>query len=156
MMNFFKALNDHKLLVAHIPFLDWIFTEKFDKTRWNNKNRIQAFTKLLYKYPGLTEKSRVYTAQKNIVFPVKYKGTKPIVYMSDGGSYGRDWIRHIRNAIAHGHCLFIERRGHFFLELKDYSNSECTRQTSYLFIPIDYLLRTLKDYDELDKRWEKR
>ena len=155
-MNLFKSLENYGLMQHYIDFFDWIFTDKFDNSRWNNKNKIQCFTKRLYNYTGLEKKNRIYEAQNKINFPDDAK--KPsftFVCMSKGDSFGRDWIRHIRNSIAHGHCVFHICNGQYYLEMMDYSNNNCNRQTAYFFVPLTYLFQTKKDYDELDRRWEK-
>lgn len=158
-MKLFEALKTYNRLEEYIPFFDWIFEEKFPEETWDNKNKIQAYAKKIKKLDGVSDSNFTYDAQKRIVFPVKnsYKQFDGLrIYMSDGDSMARDWLRHIRNGIAHGLTQVIQKNGNLFIELLDFSDKSQKNQTAYFLIPIDFLLESKKIYDEKTKSFSKK
>ena len=81
--------------------------------------------------------------------------------MAKGSSEGRDWLRHIRNAIAHGKVRVIYKadagKSGMLLELLDFGKAETGEgdQTAYMLIPLEYLADIHKLYFEKEKQWKK-
>ena len=67
---------------------------------------------------------------------------------SNGQSECKDFIRHIRNGIAHGNTSCIKQNDELYIEIKDY-DSTGNKQTAYLFIPINYITETHKLYKDV-------
>ena len=153
-MKLFESLQTYNRMQDFIPFLDWIFPDdKFPDAIW--KHRIGSYAKKVKRFDGISDKKNFfYDAQKNLDFPKKdaYKNlTPPQVYMSSGSSIARDWLRHIRNGLAHGNNQVIEKDGKLYIELLDFSDEAHKNQTAYLFMPLDFLLQSLKVYREKEK-----
>lgn len=71
------------------------------------------------------------------------------VLLGKSGSESRDFIRHIRNGIAHGKTKIVRKNAKLWVEIKD--NNTKKQQTAYLFMPIQYIYNVHKYYVEIDK-----
>ena len=127
-MKFFNTLNERNLFQQYAQVLDWILCDgKFEKSIWDNKNKIQAFTKALHKLDRFSTSRLHYGAKKNITFPAKGDYDQfeiPTLFMSKGESEARDFVRHLRNGIAHGNVEVIDKGNELILELLDYGKEE--------------------------------
>ena len=92
--------------------------------------------------------------QKKLTFPKK-ASRFPQVWMGNGNgkSEGRDWVRHIRNAIAHGNVNVRKIKGEPILEMRDFQPDK-KKQTAYILIPICYLDLIKKAYKNVGKEME--
>jgi hypothetical protein len=175
-MRFFRTLSDRDLFDDHADTLDWFLSEKKFETSfcpgagrdetgslplWDNKNRVAAFTRALHKMEGFSESNFFHRAKKDLDFPQKgdyQRYPVPTVFIANGSSEGRDWIRHIRNGIAHGHIEVYDRDGSLVLEILDFGKSEDGDggQTSYMLIPLTYLNEISKIYHEKEDSWKRK
>lgn len=144
-MNLFKYLLEGNLS-SYGRIIDWWLSErKFSD--WDKKE-ITRFTKKLHNMKGFSkERDLKYCAVKNLAFPKK-ASRYPQVWMAKGGAEGRDWVRHIRNGIAHGNVTVRMIKGECVLEILDFHSDEKT-QTAYILIPLDYLEFIKKAYDDI-------
>lgn len=147
-MNLLSYLEKQKIISAYTSSLDWWLTEgKFQG--WDAR-KVAAFTGKLHKLPGLNTSDIHHGARKNLKFPKK-ASKYPQLYLSKDVSEGRDWIRHIRNAIAHGNTTVKKHKdGTIILEMKDFKTDQTT-QTAYILIPIVYLNEIKKKYDAIKR-----
>ena len=175
-MKFFKTLSDRDLFGDYAEALDWFLWEcKFevyfrpviDESEieslplWDNKNRIAAFTRALHKMEGFSENRFFHRAKRDLDFPQKgdyRRYSVPTIFIANGSSEGRDWIRHIRNGIAHGHIEVYDREGSLVLEILDFGKPEDGNdgQTSYMLIPLSYLNEISKVYHEKEESWKRK
>ena len=64
-MKFFEILSQQKIFDDYADVLDWILSDnKFPKEVWDNKNKVQAFTKGINRLSGFTKSTIHYDAQK--------------------------------------------------------------------------------------------
>ena len=160
-MELFSLLADHNLIDEYAKVFDWIFNDnKFPTLVWDNKNKVQAFTKAIHKLDRLSSDNIHYDAKERLSFPER-SDIYPCIYMAKGSSEGRDWLRHIRNAIAHGKVRVIYKadagKSGMLLELLDFGKAETGEgdQTAYMLIPLEYLADIHKLYFEKEKQWKK-
>lgn len=158
-MKFFEILNQQNIFDDYADVLDWILSDnKFPKEVWDNKNKVQAFTKGINRLNGLTKSTIHYDAQKNIMFPQKgtYKDYEiPTIYIAKKDSQARDLIRHIRNGVAHGNIELYFIENSLIAEILDYENNQKKAQTAYILIPLYYLKEIYNLYLKKEKRWKK-
>lgn len=160
-MRFFKALYEYSLYSKYAEILDWLFRDgKFDSSIWDNKNKVQAFTKAFYKFDGFAKDQSFYASKKNLVFPCAGSYDKqpvPTIYMSAGESYARDLLRHIRNGIAHGKAEVYAVETELLIELLDFGkeSSQENGQTAYMVLPLEYIEKIYKLYFLKEKTWKK-
>ena len=157
-MNLFTFLEQNNLIREYCSFFDWLFTDKFDQEVWN-ANRVRVLAKHIQGFEGVSGNSIIYDAQIRLTFPTagQYKRFKaPTIIMGKGDSVARDWVRHIRNGVAHGNCRAISINGKRYVELLDYRDDKHNQTTAYMFIPLDFLMKTKSVYDMLDDRWKKK
>ena len=147
-MNLFKHLLE-KNLVSYGRVIDWWLSEgKFED--WA-KDDVGNLTKKLHLLQGFSKNRDLhYESAKRLSFPKKAQ-RYPQVWISKGSSEGRDWVRHIRNGIAHGNVTVRANTAEPIVEIKDYM-SDCTTQTAYILIPLKYLEQIMHLYDLVDKR----
>lgn len=143
-MKLFKCIHDKDLFVDYAEAFDFVFSEeKFDSSLWDNRNKVRSFTNGLHKFNGWNNHTLQYGPSKEMSFPSmgSWKSLHgPCVHMSCGTSEGRDFLRHLRNGIAHGRNEVHSKDGELYLELADYKDASCKTQTAYLLIPLSYLI----------------
>ena len=125
--------------------LDWWLSEgKFDN--WK-RVEVTRFTKSLHRLSGLSLKRDLhYASAKQLKFPKKAVRW-PQLWLAKGDGEGKDWVRHIRNGIAHGHVEVRIIKGKELVEITDYSKSK-NKQTAYILMEMEWL----KDIWERYKR----
>ena len=160
-MELFSVLSERNLIDEYTKLFDWIFDEnKLPSMKWDNRNKVQAFTKALHKLDRLSPANIHYDAKGRLNFP-EHSEVFPCIYMSRDSSEGKDWLRHIRNALAHGHVkvIYNEDAGKtgILLELLDFGKVEADKggQTAYMLIPLEYLAEIKKIYSDKEKQWRK-
>lgn len=160
-MRFFKALYEYNLYSKYAEILDWLLSDgKFDSSIWDNKNKVQAFTKAFYKFDGFTKDHSFHASMKNLAFPCAGSYDKqpvPTIYMSAGESYARDLLRHIRNGIAHGKAEVYAVKTELLIELLDFGkeSSQENGQTAYMVLPLEYIEKIYELYFLKEKTWKK-
>ena len=148
MSKLFVNLVNYGLLNSWASFLDWIFDDKkFDG--WS-PNMLGRYIKKLKKLSDLGEENYKYGAIKNLSFPRRLTKQKIIVLSGRQGGEAKDWVRHIRNGIAHGKTRIIKEAEEFWIEIKDYNKSG--NQSAYIYFPISYIFKTFKIYKEIENQ----
>lgn len=160
MGKFFNSLVSEKLIGDWAYTLDWLFDDlKFSKERNWNGGYSSSFTKRVkaLKYLSNEEKRVIYGKCDNTDFPNqcsnKRKKRLPYIAMSNGNSFARDLVRHIRNGIAHGDSTVHKVNSELFIEVIDYADKTKSpdKQTAYLFIPMSYVTQFYVIYEEINK-----
>lgn len=147
-MNLLTYLERESILSSYVGAIDWWLAE--GKFRGWDARKVAAFTRKLHNFSGLNIADIHHGSLKNLKFPKKVR-KYPQLYLSEGISEGRDWIRHIRNAIAHGNVT-IKRHsdGTILAEMKDYKLDQIT-QTAYILFPLVYLNDIKTRYEMIKK-----
>lgn len=148
MSKLFVNLVNNGLIDSWASLLDWFFDdEKFDG--WT-PYMLRRYIKRLKKLPGIGENSYTYGAVKKLSFPKRLTSMKIKVLSGQNSGEAKDWVRHIRNGIAHGKTRLIKESDELWIEIKDYNKSG--DQTAYMYFPISYIFRTFETHKELDKQ----
>ncbi len=151
MSKFFQTMVDTNLYKEWAETIDWLVDdEKFDAKKGWSSSQLSKLTKQIHKLPNFSQgKNYIYGSQKNLAFPKK-RTRKIQVIFSNGESESRDFIRHIRNGIAHGNTELFQTSNGLFIEIKDY-NSSGTKQTAYICFPAEYIVSIHKLYVNIKK-----
>ena len=154
---FITYIVKHGLAEKWAPALDWYLSPKhFEHENW--KTYISVFTKRIKRLDYLKNVEIKYGKEGTLTFPAKTpKSTRIILEQTskDSKSVGKDFVRHIRNGIAHGRAKFLKIRDDDFVEIKDYSDDKQTRQTAYILVHRDCLISIYDLYLDIKKRVEK-
>ena len=108
--------------------------------------RLNGFSKATFKKKVSTESYPKLRTKRN-------RHRKPFAMFSSSGSLGQDFVRHIRNGIAHGHAEVYKAAGVDYVEITDYMKGKDTDpiQTAYIAIPLSYLDSILRLYREVEE-----
>lgn len=153
-MKLFQTLVEKQMIKEWACHLDWILSTSFfeNKEIWS-KGSVSTFTKKLKCLLECKDKSFVHKG--NPSFPdVKDKRRRPknpVIIMSSTESEGRDFLRHLRNGIAHGSASIYNVSTGLFLEITDYKDDTHKKQTAYFAIKADSFLRITALYKEIEK-----
>ena len=147
-MNLLTYLDKQGILSSYAQTIDWWLAE--GKFKGWDARKVSAFTGKLHKLPKINTANIHHGARKGLAFPKK-ASKYPQLFLAKDVSEGRDWIRHIRNAIAHGNTSARKHPdGTLLVEMKDYKSDGIT-QTAYILIPIDYLKAIKEHYEKVKK-----
>lgn len=148
MSKLFVNLVNNGLINSWASLLDWFFDDdKFDG--WT-PYLLGRYTKRLKKMPGIGDNNYQYDAIKNLSFPKRITKQKIKVLSGRNSGEAKDWVRHIRNGIAHGKTRTIKEPDELWIEIKDYNKSG--DQTAHMYFPISYIFKTFEIYKEIDKQ----
>lgn len=158
-MKLFKCIQEANLFADYAEAFDFILSDgKFDPYLWDNRNKVKGFTKGLHRLTGWNDSTVQYGSLKSMSFPSMGSWTSmhaPCVYMNQSNSEGRDFLRHLRNGIAHGRTAVYNKGGKLYLELVDYKDASCNTQTAYFMIPLTYLIAVFNLYKSKEQQWKK-
>lgn len=155
MSNFFQNIVDNNLFNDWAATLDWLVNDnKFDEKNGWTSGYIGSLTKKIKKMNGFGDETYLHTAIKNLTFPSNRSNTIMALF-SNGDSECKDFIRHIRNGIAHGNARCFKQKCELFIEIKDY-DSTGKNQTAYFYFPISYITQVHKLYMDVIRSIEKR
>ena len=145
MSNFFQNIVDNNLFNDWAATLDWLVNDnKFEKSKGWTSGYIGSLTKKIKRMNGFGDETYSHTAIKELTFPQKQSNTIMALF-SNGDSECKDFVRHIRNGIAHGNTRCFNQKGELFIEIKDY-DSTGKNQTAYFYFPISYITQAHKLY----------
>ncbi|MBR5156980.1 MAG: hypothetical protein IKW59_04345 [Clostridia bacterium] len=156
MSKFFQNIIDNNLFINWAATLDWLVNDnKFDETKGWTSGYIGSLTKKIKRMDGFSEgKTYSHSAIKSLEFPLN-RPTTIVALFSNGNSECKDFIRHIRNGIAHGNTQCFKTKGELYIEIKDY-DSTGTKQTAYFYFPMYYITQTHKLYTDVMHSFEKK
>ena len=154
---FFTYLSKHGMMDEWAPALDWYLSnEHFEAEKW--KNYISVFTKRIKKIDSLNNIDIKYGPEGSLSFPARRpNSTKVILEQTrrNKDSIGKDFVRHIRNGMAHGRTRFLTIGQKEYIEIKDYKDDLQQKQSAYILAPKECLLEIYKIYSELKVKVEK-
>ncbi len=155
MNKFFQDIVDYNLFADWAKTLDWLCDDnKFKKEDGWTSGYVGALTKKIKKLPQFSEGDTYqYGAIKSLAFPNK-ACTKATAIFSNGSSESKDFVRHIRNGIAHGNTSCFKNSTELFIEIYDYDGPG-GKQTAYMCFPLSYIVRTHNLYCEVKKSHDK-
>lgn len=152
MANFFAELVSQELIKDWAETLDWLVDDnKFDKQYWS-RGYVGSFTKKIKRLDNIGHQNYFYNSRENLDFTIPERLNKPLIISAKGDGEGRDFVRHIRNGIAHGNTDFKKVKGILYIEIIDYNASK--EQTAYIFFPITYITEIHKKYKDVEKSRE--
>lgn len=132
--------------------LDWFLDDaRFQNHKWD-KTAKNIFTKKLKKIDGFTNQALL-KKTKRVQYPkMNSKANhkkKPYAVFSSYNSIGEDFVRHIRNGIAHGNISIYQvtknKTKEFFVQIQDFYHS---KQTAFIAMPLDYLTTIKQVFEE--------
>lgn len=151
----FKELVSSNLIIDWAETLDWLFDDgKFSAKNGWNRGYTGQFAKKILKFEGFSKEETFITgAAKHLKFPLS--GTKrkePYVVLSERDGIAKDFVRHVRNGIAHGLTnTYKNNKGILYIEIIDYSDKDKENQSAYLAFPISYITKSHKAYQDVEK-----
>ena len=158
-MRLFSKLDEHNLFSTYAAALDWILSDgKFSVNLWDNKNKVQAFTKAFHRMEGDSQSRIHYESKRETTFPQlgEYRQHQLFTfYIAKGNSEARDLIRHIRNGIAHGNIHVHALDGELIVELLDFGkeSNQPDGQTAYMVFPLRFLNDIFELYQQKELQW---
>ena len=112
---FFVSLAKKDILIKWAPVLDWyLSSEHFNGDEW--KNYVPVFTRKLKKLSCIQSVNIKYGTEGSLSYPAKRpNGVRIIIEQTteNSESIGKDFVRHIRNGIAHGRARFTSWRDYY-------------------------------------------
>lgn len=152
MSNFFKEIVDYQQIYNLSETIDWLFDDnKFLAENGWRPEAVGRLTKKIKKLPYFGKDNYKYDAVKNLRFPKRQCRTIK-AFFSNGNSESKDFIRHIRNGIAHGNARCVDlKKNELYIEIKDYKDHSRKNQTAYILIPISYLNKVHCLYNEVER-----
>lgn len=154
MEKMFKEIANRGLLEEWAEILDWLFDDsKFSKDIGWNRGYTGLFAKRIQRFSGFSkDKTFVWKSDTEIQLPGKNtKRTAPYVAFTKGDGIARDFVRHMRNGIAHGLTYLFNQKGALCIEIIDFSDKGKKNQTAYFSIPISFITESFKVYQEIEK-----
>lgn len=146
MNNFFTQMITKQEYDKWASILDWLFDDnRFSKEKGWEKGRVTKFTKQAKRQLGFSDNNFIKVPVKDEKLKSDMPKDSQIVVMVSSESQGRDFIRHIRNGIAHGHVDFFKH--HPWLEITDYNKQQ--QPTARIIMPVEYIVKLYKIYNEI-------
>ncbi len=152
MSKFFKAIVEYELYSTWADTLDWLLDDdKFSEQKGWNSNKVRKLSNIISNFPEFKKDMSNYQhdAIKKLKFPKKRRKTV-IAIFSNGSAQCKDFIRHIRNGIAHGNAECFNNNNTVFIEIKAFSKDK-KELRAYMSFPIDYITKLYKAYTEVQK-----
>ena len=114
MGKFFINLQNYNLYKDYSCVLDWLLNDNrfLPEEGWTS-GYVGSFTKKVLKLPHINENNYKYGARKSLSFNSK---NQMMIIISSNQGQGKDFVRHIRNAIAHGNVKLSNIKSLFWIE----------------------------------------
>lgn len=133
MNRFFQDLAKNNRLTKRDEELDWLFDENkfFPEEKWT-PGRITRLTKhiqeIMYEH---TERGKgIQKCTGKGLDSLSIDKGHSCAYRTSQNSISRDFIKHIRNGIAHGHCTLYKKNKRYFVEIIDCKPAKKSNQAS--------------------------
>lgn len=141
-------LVSKKLIADYSKFLDWILDDK--RIERLGKTSKARFIKKIKKLEGIGTDNYHCCNSKEIALLFKKKKDGIVILFSKNAAESSDFLRHIRNSIAHKHLFVCTHKNDYYIESSDFSRG---KQTSYICMPLGYLLKIFNIYECIKKEW---
>ncbi len=148
---FFKELSDKGWLDDWVEILDWLLTNNEDRLpqSWS-KGKVGTFTKRIKSKSSLTGKIKKVTQEQLEILAKNARQNKCQIALKSDFAI-RDFLRHMRNSIAHGRAGFIMQKNETYIEMKDFKTNNEDYPTAYIFMPANCVKEIYGIYREIDK-----
>ncbi len=150
MGSFFQQVDEKKLLEDAPALYDWLVDDaRFTGTPWDavSKGRFTKKLKRLEGFGDRTFKRKTNADSYPVIRTKRNRKRTPFALFSCDGSEGQEFVRHVRNAIAHGQVEIYMVNGKAYAELRDFGKYG---QTSYIAMPVGYLDSIYRIYREVE------
>lgn len=148
MNNFFTQMRTKQEYDEWASILGWLFDDnRFSKEKGWEKGRVTKFTKQAKRQLGFSDNNFIKVPVKDEKLKSDMPKDSKTVVMVSSESLGRDFVRHIRNGIAHGHVDFFKHHSELWLEITD--NNKQQQPTARIIMPVEYIVKLHKIYNEI-------
>lgn len=145
--NFLAQLQRYDLLNEHAESISWFLSEKWRAlSSWKRGDK-RKLANQFKKIPGFRKDHFSYGSE--VDFATTRRDNAPVIAMKKGDGQAMDWIRHLRNAIAHGNVELYFNDGQPLIEGKDFNQRG--GQSAYFAIPLSYLNEIVAVFNRLTK-----
>lgn len=149
---FFEKLKEKQLLNEWTPILDWLLSnQRFGVEKGWDSNKKAQYTKKIKRIENVRPNQNWNVVSAKSARWKKHRNEKLWVDMTSDSSECVSFIRHIRNGIAHGECSVISEGGRTMIEIFDYKDDAHSKQTAYIWIPVEMVSTLYKLYDDTVK-----
>lgn len=143
MNSFFETLNNLGELTSCAKYFDWLF----DEARFDNYSQADL-SKITTTVHKLLEKSNVKYLPLSKIHMIGYtpnsKSEKVFVFYTNK-SARKDFYKHIRNGIAHGHASVTTKNKELYITLVDYFDPvKREKRSSYTNISLNLFISILQ------------
>ena len=150
MGTFFRTAIDDHLLNNAPAILDWLFDDKkFESKHWTRGAKRKLTNQMSESYgcplQSLPGKQAATCIQKSNQREIARDSLTP--FFSSSGSLEQDFIRHIRNGIAHGQAEFYKVKEADYIQIID---KGAKGQSAFIAMPISHLERIHQIHQEID------
>ena len=147
MNKFFTHALGNGLIPDEAEVLDWIFSDDKFSGPWWDKSAKAQFADEIKKLFAKGEFRRRRKGHSYSEFEERFKLHRmPCALFASSDSMGKDFVKHIRNAIAHGQVDIEASDGYAIFRDKGGKG-----QASFIAIPLDYLIKIYGFYKEIEK-----
>lgn len=138
----FAHMNTEGKLSDCCELLDMLFMNRYmsNLPAWN-RGYSAKYTKQMKQLVEI-ETTNQYTSKL---------GTSELIQIHEKTSIAFNVLRHIRNGIAHGHADIVRRNDTLYIELRDYLSNKNEKQTAYIYLSIDTLLKFYNVHEQISK-----
>ncbi len=150
MGTFFRTAIDDHLLNNAPAILDWLFDDKkFESKHWTRgaKRKLTNQIRELYECPSSIFARKTGGNGYPEIRSKRNRKRQPYAIFSSSGSLGQDFIRHIRNGIAHGQAEFYKVKEADYIQIID---KGAKGQSAFIAMPISHLERIYQIHQEID------
>ena len=148
MGEFFSWISENEKFKTLAPALDWFVSEnKFSDRKWNTSLK-RKLTKEIRGVLDIEERSFCLKTRKLSYSALKSRKHRKPTALFSGKSLSVDFIRHIRNGIAHGNITCYKTKRAHMIEIEDFYQG---KQTAYIYIPLDVLNSVFEAYKKLNE-----
>lgn len=139
-MNFISSLCDHKLISKYSKVLDWFLDDQ--RISLLNANQKTRLIKIIKRYKGFTKDNFMRLPQKDLL-SVDVSNFKMFFLFSGSGCEVENFLKHLRNSIAHKHIKMFRHKKSFYVEGFDINRK---RKTAIFAMPLSFLNEIFNDY----------
>ena len=131
MNRLFHDLAKNNRLTERAEKLDWLFDESkfFLKEKWT-QGRITRLTKRIQEIMYAEIGKGIQECTGKGLDSLSIDKGHSCAYRTSPNSISRDFIRHIRNGIAHGHCTLYKKNKRYFVEIIDCKPAKKSNQAN--------------------------
>ena len=151
MKTFFSRLLEESPGEEAACILGWLLNDdKFNGSIWDKASKTE-FTSRIRSLEGFGDSKWFSKKSKSVGYPTsasQFGGNlRPYALFSSGSSLGQDFVRHIRNGVAHGHVRCLTNGNTNYIELTDWGSKG---QSAFVLMPLSYIKDIFLIYRQMD------